>query len=166
MEGEKKIMINKYRYWDGKKMIDGNSLNLKENELLIDLLNQEGICQFVGIIDINGKEVYEKDYVKVKKILYTNCWRKEIERIEEFTGKIIKFQYSFCIEEYLNDGNIRRHFLYNWNLKDNEDDPDTCFMEVIGHQWEIEKTAKAEELEYIEEEEKEEEILEGQLKIF
>jgi hypothetical protein len=61
----------KFRAWreneDGRMaMIDGDSLAFEEYAPVKDHLNQEGIMQFIGKYDKNGKDIYEGDVAMLK----------------------------------------------------------------------------------------------------
>lgn len=94
----------------------------------------ETVSQYIGIKDIHQKKVFKGDIVKVKNIIYTNCWRDEIERIDEYIGEVVWHQFGWHIAEKIKDG-IRYHSLWLWNIKDDETDTDTHFMEIIGNGW-------------------------------
>lgn len=95
-------------------------------------IDSETLGQYIGIRDKLNKEVFQGDIVRVERQIYTDCSREIIERVDRFVGEIILFQYSWCIAEKV-ENNIRYHFLWTWNVKEDETHPDTDFMEVIGN---------------------------------
>lgn len=88
------------------------------------------LLQYIGIKDIHQKKIHDGNIVKVKRIIYTDCSRSEIDRIEEFTGEIVLHQYSWCVAEKIESG-IRYHFLWTWNIEGGNDDT----MEIIGDRY-------------------------------
>ncbi len=105
-------------------------------------VDPETVGQYIGIKDIHQKKVFRGDIVKVKEIVYTDCSREEAEEIREYTGEIVWHQYGWHIaedaEEEFDGKNykfIGYHSLWLWNIKDDESDPDNCFMEIIGNRW-------------------------------
>lgn len=87
--------------------------------------------QYIGIIDIHKKKVFQGYIVKVKETIYTDCDRDEIEEIREFTGEIVWLQYGWHVAEKIENG-IRYHALWLWNIEGEEDDT----MEIIGNIYE------------------------------
>jgi uncharacterized phage protein (TIGR01671 family) len=57
----------KFRKWDSenKEMIDGDSLAFEEYLPISQQLTQEGIMQFTGLKDRDGKEIYEGDIIEM-----------------------------------------------------------------------------------------------------
>lgn len=90
--------------------------------------------QYIGIKDIHKKKVFQGDIVKVKVIAYTDCIKDEIQEIREFTGEVIWHQFAWYVAEKLEHG-IRYHSLWLWNVKEDELELDTHFMDIIGKRW-------------------------------
>lgn len=97
-------------------------------------VDPETVGQYIGIKDIHQKKVFQGDVVKVKNIIYEDCWREEIEEIKEYTGEVVWHQFGWHIAEKIEHG-IRCHSLWLWNLKDDESDKDNSFMEIIGNRY-------------------------------
>ncbi len=93
-------------------------------------IDPKTLGQYIGIKDIHGKKVYKGDIVKTKQIIYTNCYREEIEEVREFIGEVVWDQYGWAVAEKIDDG-IRYHNLWLWNIKGKEDDT----MEILGDRW-------------------------------
>lgn len=67
-------MRPRYRVWDKeeKKMIydaentyDGYPVEISSFGIILDLPNLYDVMQYIGIDDVNGKRVYEKDIVRI-----------------------------------------------------------------------------------------------------
>lgn len=99
-----------------------------------EALNRVEVSQYIGIKDIHQKKVFQGDVVKVKNIIYEDCWREEIEEIKEYTGEVVWHQFGWHIAEKIENG-TRYHSLWLWNIKDDETDPDTHFMEILGDRY-------------------------------
>lgn len=110
--------------------MDGNQQRINKMVRLSDV----ELIQYIGIKDINQKKVFQGNIVRVKQIIYTDCSREKIEEIREFVGEVVWHQFGWHIAEKIEDG-IRYYSLWLWNIKDDEPDPDTHFMEILGNKW-------------------------------
>lgn len=97
-------------------------------------VDPETVSQYIGIKDIHKKKVFQGDIVKVKRFIFKDCRREEVEGMEEYIGEVVWHQFGWHIAEKIKDG-IRYHSLWLWNIKDDESDLDTHFMEIIGNKW-------------------------------
>ncbi|MSU01902.1 YopX family protein [Tissierella pigra] len=132
---ENKIMVydnedNSATYWDGVFSSVVGFINFR--------LWYESVYEFmlyIGIKDIHKKKVFQGDIVKVKRFIFKDCRREEVEGMEEYIGEVVWHQFGWHIAEKIKDG-IRYHSLWLWNIKDDETDPDTHFMEILSNIWE------------------------------
>lgn len=139
----------KYMMYNVQNIYDSQGLNEKETDITISNgissfanfldndyhdTNNWALMQYIGIKDILNRKVFEGDIVRVERQIYTDCSREEIERIDEFVGEIVNRQYSWCVAKKLKDG-IRYYPQWTWNIKDDELDLDTDFMEILGNRW-------------------------------
>lgn len=120
--------------------------NIEENEYYIQSIKdnddwgegyrvlKDTVGQYIGIKDIHQKKVFQGDIVKVKRFIFKDCRREEVEGMEEYIGEVVWHQFGWHIAEKIKDG-IRYHSLWLWNIKDDESEPDTHFMEIIGNKW-------------------------------
>lgn len=131
---ENKIMVydnedNSATYWDEVFSSVVGFINFR--------LWYESVYEFmlyIGIKDIYKKKVFQGDIVKVKRFIFKDCRREEVEGMEEYIGEVVWHQFGWHIADKIKDG-IRYHSLWLWNIKDDESDPDTHFMEIIGNKW-------------------------------
>lgn len=86
--------------------------------------------QYIGIKDIHGKKVFRGDIVKVERILYTDCYRKEVEDIIEFIGEVVWQGFGWAVAEKVKEG-IHYHLLWLWNIDNDKNDT----MEILGNRW-------------------------------
>lgn len=94
----------------------------------------ETLGQYIGIKDILNRKVYIGDIVKIKRLIFEDCHRKKLREIDEYIGEIVWHQFGWHLAEKIKDG-TRYHSFWLWNIKDDESDPDTHFMEIIGDRW-------------------------------
>jgi len=138
-----------YMAWDKlqEKMVKVNRIDFDKKEIDVIIEKTDStekfyscsfdeieLLEYIGIKDIHQNKVFQGHIVKVKEIVYTNCYREEIDEIREYTGEVVWHQYGWHIAEKIEHG-IRYHSLWLWNIKDDETDPDTHFMEIIGSRW-------------------------------
>lgn len=136
-----------FRAWNGEKMLYNFGMTSKGEsgeygqtsggdywDIKLYDIGIKQIMQYIGIKDIHQKKVFQGDIVKVKRFIFKDCRRKEVEGMEEYIGEVVWHQFGWHIAEKIKDG-IRYHSLWLWNVKDDETDPDTHFMEILGNRW-------------------------------
>jgi len=127
--------IIKFRAWDGKKMFEPSSISWKngvlwicdthgDNKLEYELIAPNSqLMQYCGILDKNGKEIYEGDIVEFHAFTFNGSET-------EYDGKgIVKYRNDgmcFVIEEK-ND--------FDWMVRDTSNFGEACF-EIIGNIYE------------------------------
>ncbi len=89
--------------------------------------NHVELIQYVGIKDIHKEKVFRGDIIRVKRIIYTDCSKTKIDRIKEFIGEIVWYQYSWVVVEKNKKG-LSIHFLWTWKSE-------TDTMEIITNRW-------------------------------
>ena len=97
-------------------------------------INPDTLGQYIGIKDVCKRKVFQGDIVKVREIIYENCKRKKIDRIDEYIGEVVCHQYGWHIAEKLENG-TRYHSLWLWNINGENDDT----MEILGNRWDTPK---------------------------
>lgn len=109
----------KFRMWDAENsvMINGDSLAFEEYAPITTLLSQEGIMQYTGLQDKNGKPIYEGDILFVDNNYDRFGWAAAMR------GEVIFDKGKFM----LTDNSGTRFF-----FEDNEMD----YVEIVGNIYE------------------------------
>ncbi len=97
----------KFKLWDDKLKKMGNPFSLDGRTKVIGFIpDKDDLLQFTGLLDKNGMEIYEGDY-----ILASNEWQlKRYVGVQEvfYNSKLAKFDFKNRKGIYLNN-NILQH---------------------------------------------------------
>ena len=92
------------------------------------------IGQYIEMKDVHQNKVFQGDIVRVTRFTFEDCHRKEIEGMEQYVGEVVWHQFGWHIAEKM-EHSTRYHSLWLWNVKDDETDPNTHFMEILGDKY-------------------------------
>ncbi|MEC0232684.1 YopX family protein [Paenibacillus alba] len=113
----------KFRMWDfkNKEMYDGDSLAFEEYAPISQMLSQDGIMQYTGLLDRIGNELYEGDIVQNGVNIYEIVWTEHFARYgakKIKSDSVLSLGCTFPLWQYV------------------VEDTKQCIFEVIGNQFE------------------------------
>lgn len=95
--------IIKFREWNGFEMEYEPPISMYSSASINERFVNSDIMQFIGVLDLNGNEIYEGDIVK---LTHTDCQGVESENIFEVIYSAPEFKFKTIISDIFKMGSV------------------------------------------------------------